>query len=71
MVAQLQLSKAGTTMTVDATNYRSIFGSLRYLVNTRPDLAYSVGYVSRFMKHLTRSILWLSSASCYVAETKG
>ena len=25
-------------------------GSLRYLVNTRPDLAYSVGVVSRFME---------------------
>ena len=33
-----------------ATKYRSIVGSLRYLVNTRPDLAYSVGMVSRFME---------------------
>jgi hypothetical protein len=28
-------------------------GSLRYLVHTRPDLAYSVGYVSRFLQRLT------------------
>ena len=64
MEPQLQQRKVGTLTTVDVTNYRSIVGSLRYLVNTRPDLAYSIGYVSRFMKHLGRSILWLSSASC-------
>jgi hypothetical protein len=28
-------------------------GSLRYLVHTRPDLAYSVGYVSRFLHRPT------------------
>jgi hypothetical protein len=28
-------------------------GALRYLVNTRPDLAYPVGYVSRFMEKST------------------
>ena len=50
MEAQLQLRKAGTTTAVDATNYHSIVGSLRYLVNTSPDLAYSVGYVSRFIE---------------------
>jgi hypothetical protein len=37
---------------VDATGYRSLVGSLRYLVNTRPDLVFSVGYVSRFMEEL-------------------
>ena len=35
---------------VEATAYRSIIGSLRYLVNTRPDIAYSVGVVSRYME---------------------
>jgi hypothetical protein len=34
----------------DPTKYRSIVGSLRYLVNTRPNLAYFVGMVSRFME---------------------
>lgn len=39
---------------VDVTRYRSIIGSLRYLVNTRPDLAYSVGVASRFMEAPTK-----------------
>jgi hypothetical protein len=31
-----------------------LVGSLRYLVNTKPDIAFVVGYVSRFMKELHR-----------------
>ncbi|XP_022946890.1 uncharacterized protein LOC111450831 [Cucurbita moschata] len=46
MEARLQLRKVGTTTAVDSTNYNSVVGSLRYLVNTRPDFAYSVGYVT-------------------------
>ena len=71
MEAQFQLRKDGTTTTINATNYRSIIGSLCYLVNTCPDLAYFVRYVSRFAgapkeEHLVvvKRILWLSSASC-------
>ena len=30
--------------------YRSIVGGLRYLVHTRPDIAFAVGYVSHFME---------------------
>lgn len=37
----------------DVTKYRSIVGSLRYLVNTRPDIAFAVGMVSRFMESPT------------------
>jgi hypothetical protein len=48
MEPRLQLSKTGDTPAVNSTNYRTVVGSLRYLVNTRPDLAYSVGYVIRF-----------------------
>jgi hypothetical protein len=50
MEARLKLSKQNTQPLVDATAYRSIVGSLRYLVNTRPDLAFIVSYLSRFLE---------------------
>ena len=50
---RLKLSRDSTTEEVDATQYRRLVGSLRYLVHTRPDLAYSVGYVSRFLQRPT------------------
>ena len=50
MEERLKLMKASTTVKVDATLYRSIFGGLRYLVHTRPDIAFTVVYVSRFME---------------------
>jgi hypothetical protein len=53
MESRLKLSKSSTAPLVDATEYRRIVGVLRYLVNTRPDLAYDVGYVSRFMEKPT------------------
>jgi hypothetical protein len=45
MDPRIKLSKDSTTTLVDATEYRSLVGSLRHLVNTRPDLAYLVGFV--------------------------
>ena len=50
METKLKLLKEGSTPSVDATEYRSLIGSLRYLCNSRPDLAYSVGYLSRFLE---------------------
>jgi hypothetical protein len=49
MEERLKLSRDSTAKEVDATEYRHIVGSLRYLVHTRPDLAFAVGYISRFM----------------------
>jgi hypothetical protein len=53
MEVRLKLSRDSTTEEVDAMQYRCLVGSLRYLAHTRPDLAFSVGYVSRFMQRLT------------------
>ncbi|XP_039827389.1 secreted RxLR effector protein 161-like [Panicum virgatum] len=50
MEVRLKLSTKSTTPEVDATMYRSLVGSLRYLVHTWPDIAFAVGYVSRFME---------------------
>ena len=50
MEPRLKLSKQSTSPAVDATEYRSLIGSLRYLMNTRPDMAFAVGYLSRFME---------------------
>jgi hypothetical protein len=50
MEERLKLSRDSTTEEVDATQYPRLVGSLRYLTHTRPDLAFSVGYVSRFIQ---------------------
>ncbi|XP_047314378.1 secreted RxLR effector protein 161-like [Impatiens glandulifera] len=65
----------------DAIKYRSLVGSLRYLTCTRPDIAYSVGIVSRFMeepnythlkaiKRILRYIRGTSSLGLLYSETK-
>jgi hypothetical protein len=35
---------------VDTTSYKSAIGALRYLLHTRPDLAFPVGYLNRSME---------------------
>jgi hypothetical protein len=52
-----RLSRDSTTKEVDATLYRRIVGSLRYLIHTRSDLTYVVGYVSRFLERPTEEHL--------------
>ncbi|XP_066384904.1 secreted RxLR effector protein 161-like [Miscanthus floridulus] len=50
MEERLKLTKASTVMKVDATLYRSIIDGLRYLVHTRSDIVFAMGYVSRFIE---------------------
>ena len=60
MEAQLKLKKEGGERSVHATLYRSIIRSLRYLLHTRPDMAYSVHILSRYMVNPT-SDHWIAS----------
>jgi hypothetical protein len=53
MEERLKLSRDSTMEEVDAMQHQRLMGSLRYLAHTRPDLAFSVGYVSQFMQRLT------------------
>ncbi|XP_066333339.1 secreted RxLR effector protein 161-like [Miscanthus floridulus] len=70
MEPRLKLSKLSTAPTVDPTSYRIIVGSLRYPVNSRLDLAYSVGYISRFMeKPTTEHLAGMKRVLRYVAGT--
>jgi hypothetical protein len=70
MEARLKLSKQSTQPLVDATAYRSIVGSLRYLVNARPNLAFAVGYVSHFLEEPREDHLAaVKKILCYVADT--
>ena len=50
MEERLKPMKASTATKVDATFYRSIVDGLCNLVHTRPDIAFTVGYVSRFIE---------------------
>jgi hypothetical protein len=50
MENRLKLSKASPEDAVDATRFRSVVGSLRYLCNSRPDITHAVDMVSRFME---------------------
>lgn len=39
--------------TVDTTQFKSLVGGLRYLIHTKPDIAFLVGISSRFMENPT------------------
>jgi len=82
MEPRFKLSKCSTAPATDATEYRSIIGSLRYLVHTRPDLTFAVGVVSRFMeaptqeqltaaKHILRYIAGSQRLGCRYGRSEG
>jgi hypothetical protein len=50
MEARLKLLKGTASPAMDHTEYRSLIGSLRYLLHMRPNLTFSVCYLSRFME---------------------
>jgi len=53
MEERLRLSRHSTTAEVNPTHYQRLISGLRYLVHTCPDLAFAVGFVSRFMERPT------------------
>jgi hypothetical protein len=50
MEPRLKLTKTSSNPSVDATEYRSLVRSLGYLLHTRPDMSFAVGYISKFME---------------------
>jgi len=53
----VKLSLENDEKEVDPTLFKQIVGSLRYLCHTRPDIAYGVGLISRYMVKPTTSHL--------------
>ncbi|KAK2443673.1 putative mitochondrial protein [Trifolium repens] len=52
-----KLKECSEEEVVDSTMFKQIIGSLRYLCNSRPDISYAVGVVSRFMNMPRKSHL--------------
>ena len=48
-----KLSKNDEGVIIDENKYRSLMGSLRYLTCTRPDIAFAVQVISRYVKGTT------------------
>lgn len=53
METKIQIDKDEKGKAVNPTQFKSVIGGLRYLVHTRPDIAYAVGIVSRYMERPT------------------
>lgn len=75
MEVKVQLDKDEKGKYVNSTMFKSLVGGLRYLVHTRPDIAYAVGIVSRFMErptvlHLNATIRILSNMAGNVDDKK-
>lgn len=64
-----RLTKDEAGKAVDATEFKSLVGGLRYLVHTRPDIAFAVGMVRRFIERPTT--LHLLAAKRILRYVKG
>jgi hypothetical protein len=82
MDSPLKLSKRSSSPLPDATTYRSLIESLWYLLHTRPDLSFSVGYLSHFMaeppedhmvaqKHPWRYVAMTTSYELWYTQAEG
>jgi hypothetical protein len=72
MESPLKLSKMSTTKAVDATEYQSLIGALRYLLHTRSNLVFPIRYLSRFMEALRSDHLaTIKRFLRYMVGTKG
>ena len=73
MSSSAKLSRDAASIEVDPMLYRSMIGSLLYLIASRPDIAFSVGVCARFQatpkeSHLTavkRIIRYINGTSDY------
>ena len=67
----IKLGEFGASPLVESSLYRQLVGILLYLTHSRPDLAYVVGFVARYM-HQPHDIHWNSSKRILhcVKETK-
>jgi hypothetical protein len=64
----LKLSKRSMAPATDATKYRSIVGSLRYMVHTLPDMTFAVRFVPRFMDApMEEHLAAVKRILCYIA----
>lgn len=64
-----QISKDDGGEVVNSTQYKSLIGGLGYVVHTRPDIAYSVGILSRYMERPTK--LHLNAVKRVLRYVKG
>ena len=49
MASNMKLLSDASSKTVDATMYCQMIGSLMYLMNTRPDICFTVNTLSQFL----------------------
>lgn len=69
MDPKLLITKDEGGTPVDSTLFKSMVGGLRYLVHTRPDIAFSVGIISRYMEHPT--VMHLNAAKRILRYIQG